>query len=99
MLLPRLPFLNISPCASFHSALQVLITNRSKDRAEALAKVMGGDTQVVDWEAVRNGSVKADVLANSTSLGMAPRVSFCLRQHAVCCPTLIIDLCTFGFSD
>ena len=35
---------------------------------------LGPQPSVVDWEAVQEGRVKADVLANSTSLGMAPKV-------------------------
>lgn len=58
--------------AAFRGA-KVLITNRSRERADALAAAMGGAATVVDWEAVQRGEVKADVLANSTSLGMAPK--------------------------
>lgn len=56
---------------------KVLITNRSRERAEQLAASLGGGAQVVDWEAVQRGEVKADVLANSTSIGMAPKVGVC----------------------
>jgi 3-dehydroquinate dehydratase/shikimate dehydrogenase len=57
---------------------KVLITNRSRDRAEALVAAMSSypsahSAQVVDWEAVQRGEVKADVVANSTSLGMSPK--------------------------
>ncbi|GAX76080.1 hypothetical protein CEUSTIGMA_g3523.t1 [Chlamydomonas eustigma] len=53
---------------------RVLITNRSRDRAEALAAGLGPSATVVDWEAVQQGEVRADVCANSTSLGMSPRI-------------------------
>jgi shikimate 5-dehydrogenase len=55
---------------------KVMIANRSRERAEQLAKDMlpAIQAQVVDWEALQSGSVKADVLANSTSVGMAPKV-------------------------
>eukprot|EP00197_Chlamydomonas_leiostraca_P004102 CAMPEP_0202872118 /NCGR_PEP_ID=MMETSP1391-20130828/20452_1 /ASSEMBLY_ACC=CAM_ASM_000867 /TAXON_ID=1034604 /ORGANISM="Chlamydomonas leiostraca, Strain SAG 11-49" /LENGTH=542 /DNA_ID=CAMNT_0049553083 /DNA_START=98 /DNA_END=1726 /DNA_ORIENTATION=+ len=51
---------------------KVLITNRSRERAEQLAASLPGSS-VVAWEDVQAGKVKADVLANSTSLGMAPK--------------------------
>jgi hypothetical protein len=65
-----------------------MIANRSKERAEQLAKAMlpAVQAQVVDWEALQSGSVKADVLANSTSVGMAPKVSGCLNTH----PALVV---------
>ena len=56
---------------------RVIVTNRGRDRAEALVASMtasGLSASVVDWEAVQRGEVRADVLANSTSLGMAPKV-------------------------
>ena len=57
---------------------KVLIANRSRNRADALAAAMSSypsthPAQVVDWEAVQRGDVKADVVANSTSLGMSPK--------------------------
>ena len=56
---------------------KVIVTNRGRDRAEALVASMtasGLSASVADWEAVQRGEVRADVLANSTSLGMAPKV-------------------------
>eukprot|EP00955_Chlamydomonas_euryale_P080771 363471-Chlamydomonas_euryale.AAC.4 len=67
--------------AAFRGA-KVLIANRSRERAENLAKAMGGDVQVVDWASVGSGGVSADVLANSTSLGMAPGVDVSPVQTA-----------------
>lgn len=52
---------------------KVLIANRSRERAEQLAVTIKGAT-VVAWEDLQAGKVKADVLAHSTSMGMAPRV-------------------------
>ncbi|KAF6260878.1 type I 3-dehydroquinase-domain-containing protein [Scenedesmus sp. NREL 46B-D3] len=53
---------------------RVLIANRNKARAEALAAAVPGGAAVVDWEELQSGAVSADVLANSTSVGMVPNV-------------------------
>jgi 3-dehydroquinate dehydratase/shikimate dehydrogenase len=53
---------------------KVLIANRNKARAEALAAAVPGGATVVDWEELQSGAVSADVLANSTSVGMVPNV-------------------------
>lgn len=53
---------------------KVLIANRSRERAVQLAAAMTADASVVDWADLQAGKVQADVLANSTSIGMAPKV-------------------------
>lgn len=55
-----------------HRGARVLISNRSDERAASLAADVGAES--VKWEALQNGSVRADVLANTTSLGMQPDV-------------------------
>lgn len=48
---------------------------RNKERAQALAAALpAGAASVVDWEDLQSGAVSADVLANSTSVGMVPNV-------------------------
>lgn len=54
---------------------KVLIANRNRQRAEALAAALPeGQASVVDWADLQAGAVSADVLANSTSVGMVPNV-------------------------
>jgi hypothetical protein len=53
---------------------KVLIANRNKARADALAAAVPGGATVVSWEDLQSGAVSADVLANSTSVGMVPNV-------------------------
>lgn len=67
-------------CTSTHTftptplSAQVLIANRNRARSEQLVKEMGPSVAtVVDWEAVLEGNVQGDVLANTTSVGMAPK--------------------------
>lgn len=48
---------------------------RNKERAEALAAALpAGSASVADWADLQSGAVSADVLANSTSVGMVPDV-------------------------
>lgn len=48
---------------------------RNKERAQALAAALpAGVASVVDWADLQSGAVSADVLANSTSVGMVPNV-------------------------
>lgn len=64
---------------------KVLIANRNKGRAEQLASSMGSsmNAMVVEWEQLQTGAVKADVLANTTSVGMAPKVHRRLRSTGI----------------
>lgn len=55
-----------------HRIAQVVVANRNRARSEALVAEMGQGATVVDWEAVQEGRVQGDVLANTTSVGMAP---------------------------
>ena len=57
--------------AKFKGA-DVIVANRSLDRAQALATACGG--VAVTLEALASGAVKGDVLANTTSVGMTPKV-------------------------
>ncbi|MEW5318268.1 MAG: hypothetical protein WDW38_009501 [Sanguina aurantia] len=50
----------------------VLIANRGFERAQALAASIGPAARAVPWESLQSGEVSGDVLANSTSVGMAP---------------------------
>ena len=51
----------------------MVIANRSRDRADALAQALGGSARACSWEDLAEGRVSGDVLANSTSVGMAPK--------------------------
>ena len=57
--------------AAFEGA-NVVVVNRSFERAEALAKACGGVARSA--EDLRAGAVRGDVLANTTSVGMVPDV-------------------------
>ena len=59
---------------------RVAIVNRTRARAEALAAQFGGSTRAVDWAALATELTGADLLVNTTSLGMTGQ------------PPLVIDL-------
>ena len=50
---------------------EVRLANRTRDRAEALAGALGGPVTVVDWSAAAEALAGANLLVNTTSLGMA----------------------------
>ena len=61
---------------------KVVVANRNRQRAEQLVGAMqSSDASVVDWADLQAGQVKADVLANSTSIGMAPKVDRGVRAE------------------
>ncbi|KAJ9514016.1 hypothetical protein QJQ45_021097, partial [Haematococcus lacustris] len=52
------------------------VANRNRDRAEQLVASMApGTAQVVEWSELQAGRVQADVLANTTAVGMAPQAA------------------------
>ncbi|KXZ55471.1 hypothetical protein GPECTOR_2g1020 [Gonium pectorale] len=51
---------------------KVIIANRNRERADALAAALGGSASSCSWEDLVEGRVVGDVLANSTSVGMHP---------------------------
>jgi shikimate dehydrogenase len=59
---------------------RIAIVNRTQARAEALAAQFGGSTKAVPWAALAAELTGADVLVNTTSLGMSGQ------------PALVVDL-------
>ncbi len=55
-----------------HRGARVLIANRNDERASALARDVGAEA--VPWASLQAGDIQADVLANTTSVGMQPNV-------------------------
>lgn len=57
----------------------ILIANRTRDRAKALADSLRGSdakgalpVEAIDWEDLREACLQADVVINTTSVGMSP---------------------------
>ncbi|KAK9906781.1 hypothetical protein WJX75_007923 [Coccomyxa subellipsoidea] len=51
----------------------VLVCNRTREKADALAEALGSGASAVEYAEVASGRVAGDVLMNSTSIGMHPR--------------------------
>ncbi len=49
---------------------KLVLVNRSRVRAEAVAEALGGAIEVIDWDARAAALVNAAVLVNTTNLGM-----------------------------
>lgn len=49
---------------------RLLIANRTRERAQALAEALGPQTQVVDWPVPTDALYEADLVVNTTALGM-----------------------------
>jgi shikimate dehydrogenase len=52
------------------NAAEIIVINRTRDRAEDLRLHFGGSIRVADWSEMEDQLSKADLLVNSTSLGM-----------------------------
>lgn len=86
---------------SHHRGAKVIVANRNRQRAEQLVGAMqSSEASVVDWADLQAGQVKADVLANSTSIGMAPKVwvcvlcAYCVCAYCVCvCVVCVLCVC------
>jgi shikimate dehydrogenase len=50
---------------------KILLANRTRERAEKLARTFGPSVEVVDWRAREDALSSAGLLVNTTSLGMA----------------------------
>ncbi|MGB3021001.1 MAG: shikimate dehydrogenase [Methyloceanibacter sp.] len=61
-------------------ASNIVLSNRSRDRAEALAEILGGRVAVVPWEDRDKALAGCGLLVNATSLGMTgkPPLDLCL---------------------
>jgi shikimate dehydrogenase len=61
-------------------ASNIVLSNRSRDRAEALAEILGGRVAVVPWEDRDKALAGCGLLVNATSLGMRgkPPLDLCL---------------------
>lgn len=73
-------------------AAQVILTNRSRDRADGLAQVFGPRVQVVDWADRAQAVGHVGVLVNTSSLGMAGQAGLDLPLDELRADTLVTDI-------
>ena len=70
----------------------VLIANRTRERAEALAKATGAAARAIDWEARDEAVAEVDLIVNTTSLGMKGQPPLALDLTAAREGTLVTDI-------
>ncbi|MEO1551523.1 MAG: shikimate dehydrogenase [Pseudomonadota bacterium] len=70
----------------------ILLTNRTRDRAENLAEAFGPRIQVVDWEDASDAVAHADLIVNTTSLGMSGHPPLPLSLDLAREGTLVTDI-------
>jgi len=73
-------------------AARVLITNRTRDRAEALAEAFGSAVSVVDWEDRNKALAGCGLLVNATSLGMTGKEALDIDLAALPKDAVVADI-------
>ena len=73
-------------------APEIRLLNRTRSRAEALVKDMGGRSQVADWSDRHGLLAEAGLLVNTTSLGMAGQAPLDLDLDALPASALVTDI-------
>ncbi|PIE10970.1 MAG: shikimate dehydrogenase [Rhodobacterales bacterium] len=71
---------------------ELRLTNRSRDKADALAQVFGDRVQVVDWQDAKSALPGAGLLVNTTSLGMTGQPDLTLDLAALPASATVTDL-------
>jgi len=71
---------------------EVRLTNRTKARAENLARVLGTNTSVVDWEKKTEALEDIGLLVNTTSLGMIGRPPLKFSLDGLGSQSLVADI-------
>lgn len=72
-------------------APEIILANRTKDRAETLAAEFGDKITVIDWTETSDATAKATTIVNTTSLGMTGQAALDLSLQ--CSPnTLVTDI-------
>jgi len=71
---------------------RILLLNRSRDRAESLAKNFGGDIEVRDWSQRNEALSGAGLLVNATSLGMVGKLPLDLDLAGLLKDAVVADI-------
>jgi shikimate dehydrogenase len=73
-------------------ATRILLANRTRDRAEALAQAFGPAVSVVDWEERNTALASCGLLVNATSLGMTGKEPLDLDLAALPKDAVVADI-------
>ena len=71
---------------------QILLANRTRSRADGLAQEFGASIRVIDWDDVPQALCQAQLLVNTTSLGMTGKPPLDLDLTALPASALVTDL-------
>lgn len=71
---------------------RLLIANRTRERAQALAETLGPEAQAVDWQARAEAVGEADLVVNTTALGMKGQPPLALDLTAARPGTIVADI-------
>ena len=73
-------------------ASRILLANRTRDRAEALAGTFGPAVSVVDWDARNQALASCGLLVNATSLGMSGKGPLDIEVEALPEDAVVADI-------
>ncbi len=73
-------------------AASILLANRTRDRAEALAKTFGPTVRVIDWADRARALVGCGLLVNATSLGMTGKGDLDIDLKALPSDAVVADI-------
>ena len=73
-------------------ASPILLANRTRDRAEALARAFGPSVTVVDWDARHRALAGCGLLINATSLGMTGKDKLDIDLGALPADAVVADI-------
>ena len=71
---------------------KIILTNRTRSRAEILQQDFGPKITVVDWDAIGDALAHAALVVNTTSLGMVGHAEMALPFQALAASTVVTDL-------
>lgn len=71
---------------------KILLANRTRARAEALAKVFGPSVEVIDWETRSEALGACGLLINTTSLGMTGQAALDIDLAALPADAVVTDI-------
>ncbi len=74
------------------SIRRILLVNRTKARAAAIAAIIGPPVEVVDYSGLQQSLTKASLLVNTTSLGMAGQPPLTIDLKALPTEATVSDL-------
>ena len=75
--------------SSIRPRVNVLVANRTRGRAEAIAAI--GASEVIDWELRNVAAARADVIVNATSLGMTGEPPLEINDDALMAGAVAFD--------